>query len=170
MRSFAPLALVLVTTLAACERAPAADARPDAPAAAPSAASSAAPADSGRAKTERVMLVELTPMPGSGHRGEVELATEGAWTRLHIVVRIDGAAGVQRPHGTLIREGSCAAPGAVVTMLRPMSDSIDATRQVSKGAVSIPLATLADGHHIMAVHTAFGDRSPMLACGAIPRL
>ena len=64
--------------------------------------------------------------------------------------------------------GTCDSPGEVVVPLE--SVSVDATGAgTSTSTVQVPLATVMNGQHIVAVHEAGGNPGNPIACAAIPQ-
>lgn len=105
--------------------------------------------------------IAINALNDSGVSGNVELTPEGSGTR--VMVSLTGApAGAHKGH---IHEGTCANLGAVVQPL----DDIQASGS-STTTVNIPSATVMNGQHVIAYHTAGGDPGQPIACAAIPAM
>lgn len=105
----------------------------------------------------------LNPWQNSGESGQVMLTPVGG-TQTQVTVSFTGKSG---PHVGFLHSGSCQDMGAVVATLGALDvgASGTGTRTVT---VDVPLSTLRDGHHFIAVHEANGTPGNAVACTDIP--
>jgi len=111
------------------------------------------------------MKVNYEPLNNSGVRGEATLMAKGDSTQ--ITVRLTGApaGGTHEGH---IHRGTCQNIGEVVAALDPITIGSDGTGTMTK-TVPIPVATVADGQHVIAYHEAGGKPGKWVTCAAIPK-
>jgi hypothetical protein len=108
-------------------------------------------------------MAQFQPINESGASGQVELSALGEATSVRVTLSGAGE-GAHQGH---IHTGTCDAPGDVVAPLSPItSDAAGAGEGTSE--VSVPLATVMDGNHIVLYHEAGGEPGAPVACAPIP--
>jgi hypothetical protein len=93
--------------------------------------------------------------------GEVTITPK---TSSSVVVKLSLTGAKKATHAAHIHEGTCDSPGKIVHTLK----AVTGTKQTSTTTVSgHSLPELADGNHIVAVHTGSSSKTATLACAAI---
>jgi hypothetical protein len=121
----------------------------------------------GMIMAQEEVVVRLEPVDGSGVSGTATLTAAGDGT--HVRLDITGLAPGAAARGTM-QAGTCAMPSASFAALPDLkadaTDRATATGSVLfHGTENVALATMADGEHIIAIHTV-----QVVACGVIPKL
>jgi hypothetical protein len=99
----------------------------------------------------------------SGASGQVEIRSVGQDSELRVT--LNGVPeGVHQGH---VHTGTCEAPGDVVSPLQPITTDANSTGEATS-TVTIPIATLMNGGHIVLYHEAGGEPGAPVACAAIP--
>jgi hypothetical protein len=125
------------------------------------------PALPGMALAQESVTVQLEPMGGSGVSGSATLTAAGEGT--NVALDVSGLPPGATARGTL-QAGTCATPSASFAALPDLTADASG-RATATGSVlfrateNVALATMADGEHIIAIHT-----EQVVACGVIPRL
>jgi hypothetical protein len=113
------------------------------------------------------VTVQLEPVGGSGVSGTATLTAAGDGTQ--VALDVEGLAPDAAARATM-QAGTCATPSASFAALPDLTADA-AGRATASGAVlfhateNVALATMADGEHIIAIHT-----DQVVACGVIPNL
>ena len=126
------------------------------------------PADSGAMASGGMAGAQTVALQGVGGApvtGSVAVSEAGGGTQVVLTVAGAGGAGTHAAH---VHTGTCDAPGDVVAPLE--SVTADATGAgTSTTTLQIPMATVMNGQHIVAVHEAGGSPGAPVACAAIPQ-
>jgi hypothetical protein len=121
----------------------------------------------GMVMAQEEVMVRLEPVGGSGVSGTATLTAAGDGTL--VALDVEGLAPGTAARGTM-QAGTCAMPSASFAAL-PELKADAAGRATASGLVlfhgteNVALATMADGEHIIAIHT-----GQVVACGVIPKL
>jgi LPXTG-motif cell wall-anchored protein len=121
----------------------------------------------GMVMAQEEVMVRLEPVGGSGVSGTATLTAAGDGTL--VALDVEGLAPGAAARGTM-QAGTCAMPSASFAAL-PELKADAAGRATASGSVlfhgteNVALATMADGEHIIAIHT-----GQVVACGVIPKL
>jgi hypothetical protein len=113
------------------------------------------------------VTVQLEPVAGSGVSGTAILTAAGDGTQ--VALDVEGLAPGATARATM-QAGTCAMPSASFAALPDLTADA-AGRATASGAVlfhateNVALAVMADGEHIIAIHT-----DQVVACGVIPKL
>jgi hypothetical protein len=113
------------------------------------------------------VMVQLEPVGGSGVSGTAALTAAGDGT--YVALDVAGLAPGAAARGTM-QAGTCAQPSASFATLPDLSADA-AGHATASGSVlfhateNVALDTMADGEHIIAIHT-----DQVVACGVIPGL
>jgi hypothetical protein len=113
------------------------------------------------------VTVQLAPVAGSGVSGTAILTAAGDGTQ--VALDVEGLAPGATARATM-QAGTCAMPSASFAALPDLTADA-AGRATASGAVlfhateNVALAVMADGEHIIAIHT-----DQVVACGVIPKL
>lgn len=128
------------------------------------------PADTGMGAgattSEQTMSTPLTlnAVGGSSAGGTAAISEQGTGTTVVLTVNNAGGAGTHQAH---IHTGTCDAPGAPVAPLQAVTT--DATGNgTSTSNVDVPMMTVMNGQHIVAVHETNGNPGNPILCAAIP--
>jgi len=164
-RSF-PLGVLLAAltlTLPACEAQPEEDAADMAGEMPEPATTPPAGGDTGAVGDE--MMASFQSLNQSGITGEIRI--EPADNQTRIIARVMGVP----TQGTLqghIHTGTCDAPGSRVTPLEAITTAANGSGE-STSVVDLPIATVANGEHIVMFHEVDGAPGQPVACAAIPQ-
>ncbi|MGH7658141.1 MAG: hypothetical protein ACREL6_07885, partial [Gemmatimonadales bacterium] len=133
-------------------------------------------ADSAAMATEQIApapaTFTLTAVENSGHSGEVIVASVpgGALDQTSVTVTLNASpnmADTEHEHAAMIHSGTCDNVGAVVETLDPVKTE-GGTTKTSTTEVNIPLTTITDGNHVVAIHQDSGDEpGAVVACAAV---
>ena len=122
----------------------------------------------GPARAQQSLTVSIEPLAGSTVRGSAVLVSEagGARVSLELAGLRPGASYPAR-----LQAGSCAQPSASFASLPTLAADAGGRAAGSalvlfRGSQPVPLATLADGEHVILLSLA----DSAVACGPIPRL
>jgi hypothetical protein len=111
----------------------------------------------------QVSLV-LNAVGGSGVTGEATIAPgEGQQTRVDVTLNATGQGGVHQGH---IHQGTCAALGAAVVPLQPVTTAGGTGSATSN--VAVDAMSVMDGQHVIGYHQAGAQPGAAVACGEIP--
>jgi LPXTG-motif cell wall-anchored protein len=116
---------------------------------------------------QEAVTVQLDPVGGSGISGTATLTAEGEGTKVEL--DIQGLAPGEAARASM-HANTCAMPSASFAALPDLQ--ADATGMATatgsvlfRGTDSVPLATMADGEHVIIIQT-----GQVVACGVIPKL
>jgi hypothetical protein len=109
--------------------------------------------------------IPLQAIGGAPVSGSVQVSEAGAATQVMLMVSGTGAAGTHAAH---IHTGTCDSPGGVVAPLESVTTDASGAGS-STSTVEVPMNTVMNGQHIVAVHEAGGDPGAPVACAAIPQ-
>jgi hypothetical protein len=121
----------------------------------------------GMGMAQEQVTVQLEPVGGSGVSGTATLTAAGEGTQ--VALDVEGLAPGATARGTM-QAGTCDMPSASFAALPDLTADA-AGRATATGSVlfhgteNVALATMADGEHIIAIHT-----DQVVACGVIPSL
>ncbi len=106
----------------------------------------------------------MDPIADSQVSGEVEIDEDDG--RLSVDVQLTNSAdgAVHKGH---IHEGTCDAPGTVVSPLQDVTIGEDG-EGTSENELDVPIQTLRAGPHIVAFHEANGNPGAPVVCAEIP--
>lgn len=123
------------------------------------------PADSAMAGASTAGTgVTLNPVGGSGVSGDMSATASGGGVTVMVSLRGAKGAGTHQGH---VHTGTCDALGGVVAPLQPVTTDAGGSGS-STSTVSVPVATLMNGQHVVSYHEAGGNPGKSVACGAIP--
>ena len=108
--------------------------------------------------------IALNPVGSSGASGDVTATPQGSGVQVMIHLTGVKQPGVHQGH---VHQGTCDAPGSVVAPLEPITTDASGAG-MSQKTLDVPMATLANGQHIVAYHEAGGSPGAPIVCGAIP--
>lgn len=123
------------------------------------------PADTASMAGGNMQNIPLQALGGAPVSGSVQVSEAGAGTQLMLMVSGAGAAGTHAAH---IHTGTCDSLGGVVAPLEPVTTDASGAG-TSTSTVQVPMNTVMNGQHIVAVHEAGGDPGAPVACAAIPQ-
>jgi hypothetical protein len=117
---------------------------------------------------QQAVLVQIEPVDASGARGTANMSATGTDLGTFVSFQVTGL----RPHTpaqVTLHAGSCASPSASFTALPELSADAEGKAMgtgtvLFRGVENVPLATLADGEHIIAL----SQSGRVVACGTIP--
>jgi hypothetical protein len=121
----------------------------------------------GASMAQEQVTVQLESVAGSGVSGTAVLTAAGDGT--HVALDVEGLAPGATARATM-QAGTCAMPSASFAALPDLTADA-AGRATASGSVlfhateNVALAVMADGEHIIAIHT-----DQVVACGVIPKL
>jgi hypothetical protein len=122
------------------------------------------PTDTSMAAQPMAGSVTMNAVGTSGVTGQASFMEHGAGqTMVTVNLRAQG----NTTHSGHIHQGTCDSPGQVV---QPLQDVTLANGTGSStSTVSVPLATVMNGQHIVAYHASSGENpGPPVVCGQIP--
>jgi hypothetical protein len=126
------------------------------------------PADTGAMAAGGMAGAQTVPLQGVGGApvtGSVAVSEAGGGTQVMLTVGGAGGAGTHAAH---VHTGTCDAPGEVVAPLESVTADASGAGN-STTTLEIPMATVMNGQHIVAVHEAGGSPGAPVACAAIPQ-
>ena len=123
------------------------------------------PADSGMTGAQAMGgAVTMNAVGNSGVTGQAQFMEHGQGQTM---VTVNLTAQGNSTHSGHIHTGTCDAPGAVVVPLQDVT--LASGTGSSNSTISVPLATVMNGQHIVAYHAGSGDSAGApVVCGQIP--
>ncbi|HYP39419.1 MAG TPA: hypothetical protein VEX13_03585, partial [Chloroflexia bacterium] len=117
---------------------------------------------------QQAVLVQIESVDASGARGTASMRATGTDLGTFVSLQVTGL----RPHTpaqVTLHAGSCASPSASFTALPELAADAEGKATgtgtvLFRGVENVPLATLADGEHVIAL----SQSGRVVACGTIP--
>ena len=110
------------------------------------------------------ILVQFTPLNESGILGDVEVSANGESSNVRVTLRSSQPEVTHQGH---IHMGTCEEPGSVMAPLNAITTDAAGTGTTTS-TVALPVATVANGQHIVLYHQAGGEPGTPVVCAAIP--